>query len=205
MATRWRHALGWWMGRFGEWIARPEPQAILDAGIFFDFRRVAGDLDLEALHQVVDGAATADLFLAHLAASAVSFRPPLGAFGRIVARGGAVDLKRGAVAPVVALARVRALAAGSQARPTLERLAAAVGAGILSQEGGDNLAEAYRFVLGLRLAAQLEELAQGRPLDNDVELGRLASLQRHHLKDALVAVRDALDVLELDYRTGPLR
>ena len=205
MATRWHHPLGWWTARFEDWIARPEPQALLEAAIFFDFRPVAGGLDLEPLHRVVDGAAGEDPFLAHFAASAVSFRPPLGAFRRIVTRDGAVNLKRGGVGPVVALARVYALASGSRARPTLERLQAAAEAGKLSREGAANLAEAFRFVLSLRLSAQLEELADGRPLDNDLELDRLAPLERHHLKDALVAIADGLEGLEFTFQTSRLR
>lgn len=205
MATRWHHSEAWWVDRFERWITRPEPQALLDAGIFFDFRKVAGTLDLEPLEQVLDQASRADLFLAHMAASAVSFRPPLGAFGRVLTRSGAVDLKRGAVMGVVALGRVHALAATSRARATLERLEAAAQAGVLSPEDGDNLAEAFRFVLSLRLAAQLEELEAGRPPDNDVELRSLAPLERHHLKDALVAIRDALEGLAFRYQTAHLR
>ncbi|MDQ3947412.1 MAG: DUF294 nucleotidyltransferase-like domain-containing protein [Actinomycetota bacterium] len=205
MATRWHHSQPWWTDRFEQWITRPEPQALLDAGIFFDFRKVTGTLDLEPLEQVLDGASGADLFLAHLAASAVSFHPAVGAFGRVLTRDGAVDLKRGAVMGVVALARVHALACGSRARPTLERLEAATEAGALSAEDGDNLAEAFRFVLSLRLAAQLEELQAGQTPDNDVELRSLAPLERHHLKDALVAIRDALEGLAFRYQTAQLR
>jgi CBS domain-containing protein len=205
MATRWHHSEDWWVDRFEQWIAVPEPQALIDAGIFFDFRRVAGSLDLEPLEQVVDGARAADLFLAQMAASAVSFHPPVGAFRRVLTRDGAVDLKRGAVMGVVALARVHALAAASRARATLDRLKAAVGAGVLSTEDGENLAEAFRFVLSLRLAAQLEEVAMGQPPDNDVDLGRLAPLERHHLKDALIAIRDGLEGLAFSYQTSRLR
>ena len=205
MATRWHHSLGWWVGRFEQWIGRPEPEALLDAGIFFDFRKVAGSLDLEPLEQALDAAAGADPFLAHMAAAAVSFHPAVGAFRRILTRDGAVDLKRGAVQSVVALARVQALAAGSRARATLERLDAAAAAGVLNTEDGDNLAEAFRFVLSLRLAAQLEELAAGRPPDDDVELASLPPLERHHLKDALVAIRDALEGLAFRYQTARLR
>ncbi|MEW6472663.1 MAG: DUF294 nucleotidyltransferase-like domain-containing protein [Actinomycetota bacterium] len=205
MATNWSLPLPAFMDHFREWMATPDPEALLDAAIFFDFRKVAGPLDLEPLERLLDEAQGAELFLAHFAASAGSFRPPVGHFGRILAKDGAVDLKRGAVGPVVALARVYGLAAGSRARATLERLAAAVDAGVLSREGGENLSEAFRFVLSLRLEAQLDELAAGRPVDNEVELARLAPLERHHLKDALVAIRDALDGLEFTYQASRVR
>lgn len=205
MATRWHHSRPWWTGRFEQWIARPEPQALVEAGIFFDYRPVAGQLDLEPLDQTLDRAREAELFLGHMAAAAVSFQPPIGAFRRILTRNGAVDLKRGAVMPVVALARVHALASSSRARPTLDRLAAACAAGALSPEDSENLAEAFRFALSLRLAAQLDELDAGRRPDNDIELDTLTSLDRHHLKDALVAIRDSLEGLGFRYQTSRLR
>lgn len=202
MATNWHLPLPDFVDRFRGWMATPDPKALLEASIFFDFRKVAGGLDLEPLESVLDEAPRAELFLARLAASAASIRPPVGHFRRLLVKDGSVDLKRGAVGPVVALARVYGLAAGVRARATLDRLAAAVDAGVLSREGAENLAEAFRFVLTLRLDAQLAELAAGRPMDNQIEMDRLAPLERHYLKDALVAIRDALDGLEFTYQAG---
>ena len=205
MATNWNLSLPAFEDRFRDWMADPDPDALLEAAIFFDFRRVAGPLDLEPLEAVLDQAPQAELFLTHLAASVSSMRPPVGAFRRIVVKDGAVDLKRGAIGPVVALARTYGLAAGGRARATLDRLEAAVEAGVLSREGAENLSEAFRFILDLRLSAQLDELAEGRPMDNDVELDGLAPLERHHLKDALVAIRDALEGLEFTYQASRVR
>jgi CBS domain-containing protein len=161
---------------------------------------VAGDLDLEPLDQLVDEAAGNDLFLASMARTAGRFRPPIGHFRRIVVRDGAVDLKHGAVGPVVALARVHALAGAIRARSTLHRLAAAGDAGRLSRQDAESLTEAFRFTLTLRLEAQLAQLEEGRPLSNEVELARLAPLERQNLKDVLLTIRDALEGLELRYQ-----
>jgi CBS domain-containing protein len=205
MATNWNLCLPAFVEHFRGWMATPDPDALLGAAIFFDFRRVAGTLGLEPLEALLDEAPRAELFLTHLAASVATMRPPIGHFRRILVKNGAVDLKRGAVGPVVALARVYGLATGGRTRATLDRLAAAVEAGVLSREGGENLSEAFRFILDLRLGAQLDELAAGRPMDNDVELDGLAPLERHHLKDALVAIRDALDGLEFTYQASRVR
>jgi CBS domain-containing protein len=205
MATNWNLALPAFVAQFRDWMVTPDPDALLGAAIFFDFRHVAGPLDLEPLEALLDAAPHAELFLTHLAASVASMRPPIGAFRRILVKDGAVDLKRGAVGPLVALARVYGLAAGGRARATLDRLEAAVESGVLSHEGGENLSEAFRFVLDLRLGAQLDELAGGRPMDNAVELDGLAPLERHHLKDALVAIRDALEGLEFRYQSSRVR
>ena len=44
MAKRWHGPLSEWTRRFRDWIDAPSPQALLEAAIFFDFRRVAGGL-----------------------------------------------------------------------------------------------------------------------------------------------------------------
>jgi CBS domain-containing protein len=200
MATNWHLPLPEFLERFSRWIAVPEPETLLDAAIFFDFRKVAGDLDLEPLEQLVEDASSNDLFLANMARTAGRYRPPIGHFRRIVVRDGAVDLKHGAVGPVVALARVHALAGAIRARSTLHRLDAAADAGLLSRQDAESLTEAFRFTLTVRLDAQLAQLEEGRSLSNEVELARLAPLERQNLKDVLLTIRDALEGLELRYQ-----
>ncbi|MCB0214802.1 MAG: cyclic nucleotide-binding protein, partial [Anaerolineae bacterium] len=110
MATNWCMPLGEWQDLFAGWIARPEPQALMEAGIFFDFRRVHGDLSLEPLERQLADAHANGIFLAYMAQAANTFAPPLGFFNRIRSEDGFVDLKKGGIAPVVGLARALALA-----------------------------------------------------------------------------------------------
>ena len=56
MATRWCKPLAEWRRLFAAWVRTPEPQALLDAAIFFDFRSVAGGLSLAALEEILAGA-----------------------------------------------------------------------------------------------------------------------------------------------------
>jgi glycosyltransferase involved in cell wall biosynthesis len=57
MATRWMGPLGEWVLRFAGWIDAASPQALLQAAIFFDFRRVAGALDVAPLEAALAGCA----------------------------------------------------------------------------------------------------------------------------------------------------
>ncbi|HYM56334.1 MAG TPA: putative nucleotidyltransferase substrate binding domain-containing protein, partial [Solirubrobacteraceae bacterium] len=141
------------------------------------------------------------LFLHQMARAALTFRPPLGPFGRIHTDEGAVDLKAGGIAATVMLARVYALAAGAGARPTLERLAAAADAGTLSRSGAEILAETFRFLTRLRLQEQLRSLRAGEPPSNRVLLEALSPLERRRLKEALQAVRTQQNATALRYRT----
>ena len=195
MATNWCMSLAAWQEQFTSWVWTPEPQALMAAGIFFDFRPVCGALSLEPLEQILVEANRNGIFMAHLARAAQSFAPPLGLFNRIRSEEGAVDLKLGGVAPIVALARALGLAAGSRERSTLERLAAAVNSHKLSREAGDDLSAAFQFFLQLRLRQQLEVLRGGGAPDNRIVLKRLAPRDQRLLKDAFVLVRQMQEIV----------
>ena len=193
MATHWRKSLEEWRQLFARWVHTPEPQALLEAAIFFDFRPVAGALSLAPLDKILVGAAAERVFIAHLAEGAL-VRPPLGFFHRICSDDGMVDVKKTGIAPIVALARAAALASGSLDRSTLERLTAAGKAGnFLSHDDASELAEIFQFLLHLRLRQQLAALQANRPLDNNVDLNTLSTLERRHLKEGFVMIRRIQD------------
>jgi CBS domain-containing protein len=190
MATRWCKPLAEWRRLFAAWVRAPEPQALLDAAIFFDFRPVAGELSLTAVEEIVASAKTQKLFIAHMTKDALVFGPPLGFFNRIRSDNGMVDIKKGGIVPIVALARAGALAAGSQERSTLERLAAAGKSGtVLSQEDTSVLGEIFEFFLFLRLRRQLAALEANQILDHNVHLNALSTLERRRLKDGFVMLQ----------------
>jgi CBS domain-containing protein len=189
MATHWCKSLEEWRGLFARWVRTPEPQALLDASIFFDFRPVAGALSLVPLDEILAGARTEKAFIARLADASLA-HPPLGFFNRIRSDDGKVDLKKGGLAPIVGLARAAALGGGSLERSTLERLATAGKSGtILSQNDASELAEIFQFLLHLRLRQQLASLQANRPLDHNVHLNALSTLERRHLKEGFVMIR----------------
>jgi CBS domain-containing protein len=204
MATNWNRSLAGWQKIIEEWIQEPTPDNLMVSSIFFDFRAVAGTLDTEPLADLVASAAENDLFMAHLARVSLRFKPPLGLFQRIRTEEGKVDLKKRGIASVVAAARVYGLEAGNRQRPTRERLEAAMEAGVVSRDLGENLVETYRFLLQLRLREQLAALAEGRTPENHVRLTSLSSLETRHLKDAFGAIREMQGAVERRYKTNTL-
>jgi len=204
MATRWHRPLAEWRRLFEGWVATPEPQALLEASNFFDFRRVHGELALDPLQEVLLRAGREGLFLAHLARAALAFRPPIGAFRQLRADRGGLDLKASGILPIVGLARLYALAAGSGARPTLARLEAAAAAGTLGRDTASTLAEAFRFLLRLRLRHQLAELRQGGAPHPGLRLEALSPLERQMLKETLLAIRDVQEATALRFETDRL-
>jgi CBS domain-containing protein len=201
MARSWSGTLAEWARRFDEWLDSPTPEAILRAGIFFDYRRVAGALDLGALDRIVASAPEKAAFVRFLARAALDFKPPPALV--LTLRGSApVDLKLHGIAPVVFLARCYGLELGGTVRSTVARLEAAAKAGLLPEETFAAAAEAYRFLVRLRLRLQLARLARGQPPSGAVALAELSAVERSGLKDALRAVRALQEAAALHFRTN---
>jgi len=190
MAANWCKPLDEWVEIMSGWVQCPTPESLMMAGIFFDFRPVAGSLSVTPLEEIILKSADNQLFMAHLAREAMRFRPPLNLFRRIQSDDGQVDLKTGGIAPIVAAGRVYGLKAGARFRPTRQRFETAMDTGLISKDLGQTVTETYRFLLQLRLREQLEVLKkQGLP-DNRVSLNRISSLERRHLKEAFGVVRE---------------
>lgn len=204
MATNWCRPLDEYEQMFRSWVEQPEPVALLKAEVFLDTRACHGDLDTEILDRILKGGGTRGPFRAQLARAAVTFRPPLGWFGRIRASDNAVDVKVGGTAAIVLLARLYALAAGSSEHSTVPRLRAAAAAGTLGASAAGQLEDAYRFLTDLRLRHQVEQVLAGRPADNLVPLDALSAAQRRTLKETLASVRDMQDVTAMRFATSSM-
>ncbi|MGI9286751.1 MAG: DUF294 nucleotidyltransferase-like domain-containing protein [Pseudomonadales bacterium] len=190
MATNWCKPLAEWLTLFEGWLNSPDPKALLEACVFFDFRALHGDLSLQALENVLFETGEKSIFLAHMSQMALEFPPPLTMFRRIRSERGQVDIKKGGVAAIVATARFFALEAGAHSRSTFDRLDTAAVAGKLSRDGAESMAETYRFLLQLRLREQLAAIKAGEIADNKVRLQELSALETHRLKDAFTAIKD---------------
>jgi CBS domain-containing protein len=204
MATNpaWRVPVGVWQDRFARWIEEPEEDALMEAAIFFDFRQLHGELHAEQpLRRVIRGAAGNRRFLGRLAAAALRRRPTAGFLWQ--PRGehrGRIDLKAHGTAPIVDLARLFALEAGSLETATVARLRAAADQGIAGRVAID-LAAAFDDLQQLRLGHQAARLAAGAPADDIVAISELTALQRRWLKEAMHLVHICQESLRITYRT----
>ena len=204
MATNpaWRAPLRTWQERFARWIERPEEEALLQAATFFDFRQVHGDLDVEErLRRVIHRAAGSRQFLGRLAAAALRRRPPLAFPGHL--RGEhrrRIDLKACGIAPIVDLARLFALEAGSHATATVARLRAAAEHGTAGEATAADLAAAFEYLQQVRLGHQVSRLAAEAAPDDVVALAELTMLQRRWIRDALHLVHTCQESVRIAYR-----
>jgi CBS domain-containing protein len=188
MATKWNGPLAEWEDRFRAWLDRPTPQALLEASIFFDFRAVHGHLDVGRLRTVVGRARGARTFLSAMAKSALTFHVPGGLGLRLRSDSAKFDMKLKGISPIVFLARVYGLEAASRTSNTLDRLRAAMEAGLIAKDTCDTLSEAYRFLLRVRFREQIRMISEGKPPTNAMSLSDLSSIERSRLRDAFRAV-----------------
>ncbi len=209
MTDQWRQPLATWKRYFARWIDQPDPKALMHASVFFDMRPIFGNHAL--FHRLRDFALEKTrgnrIFLAWLAANALSRQPPLGFFRNLVLiRGGehanTLDLKHRGIVPIVDLARVYALDAGAAAVNTLDRLEGAREKGAVSREGAADLRDAWDFISTVRLRHQALRIRENRKANHYVDLATLSNFERTQLKDAFAVVKTMQGALASAYQTG---
>jgi CBS domain-containing protein len=201
MATGWCRPVGEFRQMFHGWVERPEPLALLRAEVFLDVRPVHGPLAVDVLDRTLVAGGSRGPFRVQMARAAVTFRPPIGRFGRLRAPDGVLDVKRAGLAAIVLLARLYALVSGSSARTTLDRLQAAVDADTLHASDAADLADSYRFLTALRLRHQVEQVRAGVAADNLLRLEDLAADERDRLGAALRHLRDVQEATASRFAT----
>ncbi|MDJ0781481.1 MAG: putative nucleotidyltransferase substrate binding domain-containing protein [Desulfosarcinaceae bacterium] len=204
--ARWRQPLAVWRRAFQDWMAAPEPEALLHCSIFFDLEGIHGALALgENLQDLIRREAPRNRsFLAHMARNALLRNPPLSFFRQFVLeRDGqqvdTFDLKERGTAPISDLVRVHALACGSPALNTRERLDEIQATDLLPDGVAPNLLDALEFIAMVRIRHQAHQLEAGHPADNQVPPKRLSAFERRHLRNAFQIVEEAQSFLRYRY------
>lgn len=197
-----------WEEKFLGWIRTPDPKALLNASIFFDFRPLFGQFHLAHRLRLTLLKATQDnrLFLRMMAQNALSVLPPLGRIRDFVTDAdpehpGTIDLKKFGARLFVDAARVFALSSGVSATNTVQRLRLSGAALKVSSEESAGVVEGFNFIQLLRLRHQNFELEQGRAGDNRLDPDQLNEVERRILKEAFRQARKLQQRLKLDYQT----
>lgn len=203
---RWCLGQSEWRDRFAAWIDRPEPEALLNAAIFFDFRAVHGERSIVAglRDWLAEYAPDRGRFLFPMVRNALGNQPPLGLIRDFaLARGGAhpgtIDLKVNGVQPFVEAARIYGLADGVAATGTLERLAGIAGVRAIAASELDAWTDAFRVIQRLRLALNAAQHARGELLHNQLNPVGLSDGERRSLKHALRQARNLQGRLARDF------
>jgi CBS domain-containing protein len=186
----WRMSASNWAQVFRDCLESPDRSHLIRANVAFDFRAVAGGLEVTPdLVGILRDAKNHPDFLRRLARSATDFKPPLGFRGALPDK--SFDLKKGGVIPIANLARFHGLANGITISSTLDRLVAVQELGALDAEAAAALREAFEIVARIRLEHHAACIAAGRDPDNLIKPKELSPLTRVYLREAFRAVAAA--------------
>jgi len=186
----WRMSQSQWVQTFRACLESPDLSHLVRAVVSFDFRHVAGGLEVTPpLVAVLREAREHPGFLGQLARTATDIPPaiPHRFFVRRWERQ-EVDLKKGGVVPIANLARFHALANGITISSTLDRLVAAEGLGAINKETSQSLQEAFEVIGQVRLDHHAEQIRAGLPPDNLIRPDQLLPLARAELREAFQAI-----------------
>ncbi|MGP8289617.1 DUF294 nucleotidyltransferase-like domain-containing protein [Vreelandella zhanjiangensis] len=204
--TQWRQPLSVWKSYFEDWISNPTPKKLLQSSIFFDLDSIYGeDHFVETLQDLIASrAAESPLFLAAMARNALGRTPPLGFFRTFVMEkdgkhNNSINLKRRGTAPMVDLVRIHALACGSKAQNTFQRLNDINHTQLLATGVSDKLSYAFEFLCMSRLRHQMIDIQEDRAPDNNIEPENVEDSERHTLKDAFQVLSNAQKFLKFRY------
>ncbi|WP_193076037.1 DUF294 nucleotidyltransferase-like domain-containing protein [Pseudomonas sp. FME51] len=208
MATnkRWRQPLSVWKRYFSEWIERPNPRALLNSNIFFDLESVSGQSDfVEQLRELIAAKASRNPhFLALMARNSLNRTPPLGFFRTFVMeqdgqQKNIINIKRRGTAPLTDLIRVHALAIGSSAQSSHDRLDDIAKTRLMPRESLERLRYALEFLSLARIRHQALDIQEGREPNNYIEPENVSVAERHGLKDAFQILNNAQKFLRFRY------
>jgi CBS domain-containing protein len=187
---KWCQPLSQWKAYFSEWIHAAEAEDLLQASIFFDFRRGFGQESLisELRTHLFNSLEGWSGFFRHLTENALNFKPPLGFFRNFVVESkgrhrNAFDIKS-AMTPIVDFARVFALKNGIEETNTLERLDQLRIKKIISVKEYDEMEKAYSFLMQLRFVRQITAVMDdnSKP-DNYINPKKLTHIEQTMLKE----------------------
>jgi CBS domain-containing protein len=133
-------------------------------------------------------------FLRPLLDEALRFRPPTGFVRDFVVEHsgehrGQLDLKKGGLAPVVALARWIAIVTGDARGNTPDRLHRGADRGLLTADEAQTLAGAFEDIYTLVLHHEADALHSGATVSTFIAPRDLDTLTRRHLRESFRVIR----------------
>lgn len=196
-----------WEEKFSHWVRTPEPVALLNATIFFDFRPLYGRFNLAHRMRLslLRQTQANPLFLRMLAQNALDVSPPLGRIRDFVTdddpeHPGTIDLKKYGVRLFTDVARLFALANQVEATNTVARLKRASAVMKIAPDETAASIEGFNFIQMLRLRHQHFEQEHGRSGNNLIRPDELNEVERHILKESFRQARKLQARLKLDYQ-----
>ena len=198
-----------WQKRFATWIDACDPEALLNATIFFDFRPLYGEtaLSVELRTWLAEYARDNNRFLLQMTQNALENQPPLGLVRDFVLTSNGehphtLDFKVNGITPFVDAARILALASGVTDTNTPQRLRIAGQRLHIHEADLEAWIAAFLFIQALRLRHQDSLLCQQKIAHNHLDPNSLNKFERRMLKEAMRQARKLQLRLARNYSLG---
>lgn len=204
---KWTQPLSIWKNYFRRWINTRDPQSILDASIFFDFRFVYGTKSLiDDLRQDVNNAIVDDqsIFFFHLAQAILKYKPPLSLFGKIIGAKPSsehihLDIKK-ILLPITDFARLYALRNKINETNTLARINQLYRKQFISKTMYDELVLSYNYLMHIRLRSQTAKILQNQAPDNLVNMEKLTHIEIATIKKFFASINNLQTKINFDFK-----
>lgn len=195
---KWCQPISVWEQYFSSWISTPEPQNLLDASIFFDFRHISGNVDItsELKRFIGNHISRNPLFTYHLAFNTNTVKPEQISSGK---NNDIVDLKN-AINLLVMYARAFAFKNDIWDTNTLERITKLKSKQVLTSENTADLLFAYNFLMSLRFRLQAKCIDNSDPMTNMLNTKDLPELELSILRKVLALLPAFQNKIAMDFR-----
>ena len=192
---QWNMPLSQWEKYFANWITTPEPQNLLDAIIFFDFRNVYGEPEFtEKIKKSIDILLSKqNVFLYHLAQNSYNTKIQQLQATEVI------DLK-GCLSHIVMFARIYSLQHNIWLTNTIERLNAVKSRQIIAASTVDEIIYVYNYLMKLRLKNQVNQMESSLPVTNLLNAKSINELEYAVLKRVLGQISSFQNKIGLDFR-----
>lgn len=200
---QWCKPISVWEKYFINWLSTPEPQNLLDATIFFDFRNIYGDEAFsERLRKTISHFINEQpLFLYHLAYNTYNIKSQQISSGNIITEKSAevIDLKN-AINPIIMFARTYALQNNIWCTNTIDRLNELKLRQIINSSTVDEMLFAYSYLMKLRFRNQVALSDNNLPYSNSLSTKKLIEMDLFVLKKVLSLIPTYQNKMGVDFR-----
>ena len=194
-----------WLAAVRRRIDDPDAKgALLLSAMVADSRPITGLALGRSVNDAVERQSRSRAFLDRMRAEALAVRPPSGFVRGFVVEAngrhrGQLDLKKRGIGPIVAIGRLVAIATGSPAGPTQDRLEQGAAAGLLTRDEADTLRGAHREMFELQFAREIGDLRERRDRTTYLDPKTLDTLTRRHLRESFRAIARVQGRLEAEW------
>lgn len=205
---KWTRPLETWKKYFNQWFSTSNPQDILEAAIFFDFRHVYGEQSIvQELRDYVNIISeNKSVFYYHMAQAVLKFKPPVNIFGHLVGTESRtdelkLDIKK-VMLPVITFIRLYSIREKLIQTNSLERLNELFSKKSIDETSKEELYQAYNFLMHIRLYFQVENITKNEIPCNMVNINGLTRMEVATLKKLFSMIGNLQSKVSFDFKVS---